>query len=159
MAWWVKNLTSIHEDAGSILASFSRLRIRCHELWCRSQMWLRSCVAVAVVKAAAAAPAPIRPLAWELPHATGAALKSKRYYKKGWKFWNAREEGTYSTSPASFPSLIHTVTAEQGGWLSLSALLGSWRTSISRSSGSAKETHSKNMSWGKNHLVKTIHLL
>ena len=32
---------------------------------------------MAVVKAAAAAPAPIRPLAWELPHATGAALKSK----------------------------------------------------------------------------------
>ena len=32
------------------LASLSGLRIwHCHELWCRLQMWLRSCVAVAVV--------------------------------------------------------------------------------------------------------------
>ena len=31
------------------LASFSGLRIwHCHELWCRSQMWLGSCIAVAV---------------------------------------------------------------------------------------------------------------
>ena len=36
------------------LASFSGLRIqRCHELWCRSQMQLRSCVAVAVAVAVA----------------------------------------------------------------------------------------------------------
>ena len=32
------------------LASLSGLRIQhCPELWCRSQMWLRSCIAVAVV--------------------------------------------------------------------------------------------------------------
>ena len=32
------------------LASLSGLRIRrCHELWCRSQMWLKSGVAVVVV--------------------------------------------------------------------------------------------------------------
>ena len=32
------------------LASLSGLRIRrCHELWCRSQTQLRSCIAVAVV--------------------------------------------------------------------------------------------------------------
>ena len=31
------------------LASLSRLRIQCcHELWCRLQMWLRSCFAVVV---------------------------------------------------------------------------------------------------------------
>ena len=31
------------------LASLSGLRIRCcRELWCRSQAWLRSCIAVAV---------------------------------------------------------------------------------------------------------------
>ena len=40
------NLTSIHEDAGLI----SGLRIqRCRELWCRSQTWLRFCIAVAMV--------------------------------------------------------------------------------------------------------------
>ena len=34
------------------LASLSRLRIqRCCEQWCRWQAWLRSCLAVAVVKA------------------------------------------------------------------------------------------------------------
>ena len=34
------------------LTSFSGLRIRCcHELWCRSKTRLRSCIAVAVVKA------------------------------------------------------------------------------------------------------------
>ena len=34
------------------LALLSRLRIRrCPELWCRSQTWLRSCVAVAVAVA------------------------------------------------------------------------------------------------------------
>ena len=34
------------------LASLSGLRIRrCHELWCRSQTWLRSSIAVAVVQA------------------------------------------------------------------------------------------------------------
>ena len=32
------------------LASLSGLRIwHCHELWCRLQMWLGSCIAVAVV--------------------------------------------------------------------------------------------------------------
>ena len=38
-----------HEDAGSTLALLSGLRIRhCPELWCRSQTWLRSGVAMAV---------------------------------------------------------------------------------------------------------------
>ena len=49
--WLSSNeLTSIHEDMGLILASLSGLRIwHCHELWCKSKMWLESCVAVAVV--------------------------------------------------------------------------------------------------------------
>ena len=48
MAQQVMNLTSIHEDSGS-LASLRGLRISCdHELWCRLQMQLGSCVAVPV---------------------------------------------------------------------------------------------------------------
>ena len=46
---WVTNLISMRMQVLS-LASFSGLGIlRCCELWCRSQMWLRSQVAVAVV--------------------------------------------------------------------------------------------------------------
>ena len=46
----VTNQTSIHEDAGSILASLSGSGIwHCHELWCRSQMQLGSHMAMAVV--------------------------------------------------------------------------------------------------------------
>ena len=50
LAQWLTNLTSIHGDSGSSLASLNGLRIlHCCELWCMSQMWLRSQVAVAVV--------------------------------------------------------------------------------------------------------------
>ena len=58
------------------LDSLSGLRIcRCSELWCRSQTWLRSDVAVAV---AVLAVAPIGPLAWEPPCAAGTALQSAK---------------------------------------------------------------------------------
>ena len=56
------------------LASLSGLRIwPCCERWCRLQTWLGSCGAIAV--------APIRPLAWKLPYATDAALKSQKKKK------------------------------------------------------------------------------
>ena len=62
------------------LALLSRLRIqRCCELWCRWQTWLGSRVAVVVVRPAAVAL--IRPLAWELPYAMGAALKRQEIKK------------------------------------------------------------------------------
>jgi len=49
---WVKNLTRVHEDEGSIPGLAQGLRIRhCHELQCRSQMRLTSTVVVAVVQA------------------------------------------------------------------------------------------------------------
>ena len=49
VAQQVKNLTSIHEDVGSVLALLSGLRIqRCRELQQRSQMQLRSGIVVAV---------------------------------------------------------------------------------------------------------------
>ena len=50
MAQWLTNPTRNDEVAGLILASLSGLRIwRCHEPWRGSQMWLGSCVAVALV--------------------------------------------------------------------------------------------------------------
>ena len=50
MVQWLMNPTSVHEDVGSIPGLLSGLRILCcPELWCRSQMWLGSGVAVTVV--------------------------------------------------------------------------------------------------------------
>ena len=66
------------------LVFLSGLRIRrCHELWCRLQTRLGSCIALALARLAATAP--IRPLAWESPYATGAAQDqeiAKRQKKK-----------------------------------------------------------------------------
>ena len=58
----------------------------CHELWCRLQTELRSCVAVAVALIQSLAWEPpyalalIQPLAWEPPYAASAALNSKKKF-------------------------------------------------------------------------------
>ena len=74
------NLTSTYKDTGSIPGIAQWLRgsaiWHCRELWFRSQMPLRSPVAVA------AAIAPIQPLAWEHPYVSGVALKGKKRKKK-----------------------------------------------------------------------------
>ena len=49
-------------------------------LWCRS-----------------AAVAPIRPLAWQPPYATGAALKRKKKKKKKYETWNYTDLGSNVT--------------------------------------------------------------
>ena len=61
------------------VASLSGLRIQhYYDLWCRWQMRLGSGVAVAVVCRLAAA-APIQPLVWEPPYATGMAEKEENF--------------------------------------------------------------------------------
>ena len=83
MARWLTNPTRSHEVAGLVpgLAQWVKEpTARCRELWCRSQMWLRSCVAVAVAVASScssdSAVALIQPLAWE--------PKKQKKKKKEW---------------------------------------------------------------------------
>ena len=71
MAQWLTNPTSNHEVAGSIPGLTQWLRIwHYQELWCRP-----------------VATAPIRPLAWEPPHAAGAALKRQKRSPPKNSYW------------------------------------------------------------------------
>ena len=76
----VKNMTSIHEDSGSIpgLAQYVRI-CHCYKLRHRSQMQLMQC-AMAVVQAGSSAP--FWPLVWEPPYAMGAGLKIRKKKKR-----------------------------------------------------------------------------
>ena len=66
VAQWVTNLTGIHEHEGSIPGLAQRVRdLVWLWLWCRLT-----------------AAAPIRPLAWEIPYGTSAALKNKTKQNK-----------------------------------------------------------------------------
>ena len=48
LAQWVMKVISIHEDA-DLIPGLRELRTQhCHELWCRSQMWLGSGIVVTV---------------------------------------------------------------------------------------------------------------
>ena len=78
MVQLIINVASVHEDVGSILGLAQGLRIQCcHELWCRSQTWLGSHVAVAGVQASSCSsdstPSPGTPIC----HRCGPKKKKK----------------------------------------------------------------------------------
>ena len=77
MAQWLTIPTRNHEVVSQSLALLSRLRILCCcELWCRSQTWFVSHVAVAVAYASSCSSDWTPSL--EPPHAAGAALKGQK---------------------------------------------------------------------------------
>ena len=88
VAQWLMNPTRNHEVVGLIPG---------HAQWCRSKTRLGSRVTVALHRPVAIAP--IRPLAWELPCAAGAALeKAKRQKKQQQKKKNPETNSRISKS-------------------------------------------------------------
>ena len=77
MAQQLTNLTSIHEDTGSILALLSRLRSGIAVSYGIGGRYSLD-PALLWLWCGLAATALIWPLAWEPSHASGAALKSKK---------------------------------------------------------------------------------
>ena len=106
MAQWKQIRLGIMRLQVQSLASISGLRIRrCHELWCGSQTRLRS--GVAWLWCRPAATAPIRPVAWEPPHAAGVALeKAERPKKKKKKKRLLLKPGSSSVCSGPCPWLL-----------------------------------------------------
>ena len=81
------------------LASLTGLRIPCcHELWCRSQMWLESCVAVAAAKASSCSSS----LTPRLGTSTHCELGPKRTKKKKRKKERKKERERKGTQQKKF---------------------------------------------------------
>ena len=93
----------LYKDMVRSLVSFSGLWIwHCHKLWCRSQMRLRSGVAIAAAQAFTAALIPS--LAWEFPYAARAAIERKKrkavYHLE--KILNSIKQNVLSKYPIQF---------------------------------------------------------
>ena len=85
---WLRNPGRIHEDAGSILALLSGLRIqRSHKLWCRLQTQHRSCVAVAVVQASGCSSDSIPSLGTSICHRCGPKKQTNKQMNKKSKYF------------------------------------------------------------------------